>query len=627
MRILLLTQWFDPEPTFKGLLFARELAARGHEVEVLTGFPNYPGGKVYPGYQIRPWVREQIDGINVLRVALYPSHNNSGLHRVFNYASFALSAAVIGTTLIRKPDVMYVYHPPITVGFAAAVIGFLRRTPFVYDIQDLWPDTVAASGMMSNPAALGLLGSLCKFVYRCASHITVLSPGFKEILAGRGVPLDKIDVIYNWCDETVFNVDYERGARLASSADKFSILFAGTMGTAQGLESVLQAAQICLSTAPAVEFVFVGGGVDRAKLEKMAEEMKLDNVRFMPRQPMHAMGSILAGADVLLVHLKDDLLFRITIPSKTQAYLAAGKPILMGVRGDAADLVKQSQSGILCEPGNPQSIADAVKELADTGTERLAAMGRSGRAFYENALSFSIGVEKFDRVFKAAADPSLGLRQLQSGWRFWIKTAFDRGVALCGLILLSPVFIAVGVMVWLSMGRPILFRQQRPGRFARPFMLLKFRTMSDRRDANGKPLPDADRLTRIGRLLRATSLDELPQLWNVLCGDISLVGPRPLLMQYLPRYSAEQARRHDVMPGITGWAQINGRNALSWEEKFELDNWYVDHWSLMLDARILLTTLLRVLKREGVSQNGHVTMPEFLGAAELHAYDSARESR
>jgi lipopolysaccharide/colanic/teichoic acid biosynthesis glycosyltransferase len=158
-------------------------------------------------------------------------------------------------------------------------------------------------------------------------------------------------------------------------------------------------------------------------------------------------------------------------------------------------------------------------------------------------------------------------------------------------------------------------------------MLLKFRTMSDRRDAGGKLLPDADRLTGVGRLLRATSFDELPQLWNVLRGDISLVGPRPLLMEYLSRYSPEQARRHDVMPGITGWAQINGRNALTWEEKFELDNWYVDHWSLMLDARILLTTLLRVLQREGVSQNGHVTMPEFLGAAELHAYDSARESR
>jgi lipopolysaccharide/colanic/teichoic acid biosynthesis glycosyltransferase len=613
MKILILSQWFDPEPDFKGLLFARELVARGHEVEVLTGFPNYPGGKIYPGYRIRPWARERLDGIDVLRVALYPSHNNSGLHRIFNYVSFFISAAVFGTALIRKPDVMYVYHPPITVGFAATVIGFLRRAPFVYDIQDLWPDTVAASGMMSNPRALGLLGSLCKLVYRRASHIAVLSPGFKETLARRGVPLDKIDVIYNWCDETVFKCDYECGARPVSSADKLSILFAGTMGIAQGLDSVLQAAQICLRTAPTAEFVFVGGGVEWAKLERMAEEMKLDNVRFMPRQPMHAMGGILAGADVLLVHLKDDPLFRITIPSKTQAYLAAGKPILMGACGDAADLVKQSQSGVLCEPGNPQSIADAVKKLVDLGPERLAAMGHNGRGFYDRELSISSGVEKFDCVFKAAADPSPGLRHRQSGWRFWIKTAFDRGTALCGLILLLPVFVGVSVLVGLSMGFPVMFQQQRPGRFAKPFWLLKFRTMLDWRDANGSLLSDVDRLTRVGRFLRATSLDELPQLWNVLRGDLSLVGPRPLLMQYLPRYSPEQARRHEVMPGITGWAQVNGRNALNWEEKFTMDTWYVDHWSLWLDLKILSMTVLRVLRRDGISNQDHATMPEFMG--------------
>jgi lipopolysaccharide/colanic/teichoic acid biosynthesis glycosyltransferase len=202
----------------------------------------------------------------------------------------------------------------------------------------------------------------------------------------------------------------------------------------------------------------------------------------------------------------------------------------------------------------------------------------------------------------------------QRGWRFWIKSIFDRSVALCGLVVLSPLFIGVSVLVWLSMGRPIFFRQQRPGRFVKPFWLLKFRTMSDRRGAGGKLLPDADRLTRIGRMLRATSLDELPQLWNVLRGDISLVGPRPLLMEYLPRYSPEQARRHDVLLGITGWAQINGRNALTWQEKFALDTWYVDNWSLMLDFSILAKTLLRVLRRDGISSQGHATMPEFMGS-------------
>src|ERR1035437_4721380 len=353
--------------------------------------------------------------------------------------------------------------------------------------------------MMSNPAALGLLGSLCKFVYRRASHITVLSPGVKESWAGRGVSPDKIDVIYNWCDETGLKSNNGPVVRLGAT-DRFSILFAGTMGFAQGLDSVLFAAQICRTTVPAAEFLFMGGGVNRPRLERMAEEMQLDNVRFLPRQPMQAIGSILAGADALLVHLKDDPLFRITIPSKTQAYMAAGRPILMAVQGDAADLVKQSQSGVLCEPSDPQSIADAVKELAGASTERLAAMGRSGRAFYDGVLSVPIGVEAFDRVFKKVVETALGMRNRQSGWRLWVKKLFDRSAALCGLIVLSPVFIAVSVLVWLPMGRPILFRQQRPRRLVRPFMLLKFRTMLNRRDADGELLLDADRLTRVGRI-------------------------------------------------------------------------------------------------------------------------------
>jgi glycosyltransferase involved in cell wall biosynthesis len=400
MKLLLLTQWFDPEPTSKGLLFARELAARGHEVEVLTGFPNYPDGKVYPGYRIRPWVRENVGDINIIRVALYPSHNMSGVHRAFNYLSFALSAVMIGTALIKKPDVMYVYHPPITVGLAAAVIGFLRRAPFVYDIQDLWPDTIAVSGMMSNKVAISFLGELCKWVYRCARHITVLSPGFSVELMDRGVPPNKINVIYNWCDENVLTNDSSHGAGVARSAGRLSILFAGTMGTAQGLDSVLEAAQICQTTTPFVEFVFIGGGVEKAKLERMAEKMQLSNVKFLPRQPMQAMGRILSGADVLLVHLKDDPLFRITIPSKIQAYLASGKAILLGGRGDAAELVKRSGSGIVCEPDNPRSLADAVGELVCTTPERLAEMGKAGREFYDQELSVVAGVDKFVGIFE-----------------------------------------------------------------------------------------------------------------------------------------------------------------------------------------------------------------------------------
>jgi lipopolysaccharide/colanic/teichoic acid biosynthesis glycosyltransferase/glycosyltransferase involved in cell wall biosynthesis len=608
VKILFVTQWFEPEPSFKGLLYIRELVARGNDVQVLTGFPNYPGGKVYPGYRIRPWMREQMEGIQILRVALYPSHNKSGHLRALNYLSFAFSTAVIGSLLIRKPDVMYVYHPPITVGFAASVIGFFRRTPFVIDVQDLWPDTVAASGMLSNSAVLSTLDKVCSFVYSRARHITVLSPGVKQALVNRGVPPDKIDVIYNWCDEKAMRPKGEPATRLGR-ADRFSILFAGVMGFAQDIDSVLSAAQICQTTTPEAEFLFMGAGVDRPRLERMAEGMRLENVKFLPPRPMHAMGDVFAGVDALVVHLKDDPLFRITIPSKTQAYLASGKPILMAVRGDAADLVKQSQSGVICEPSNPKSIAEAVNHLASAGPELLSRMGNNGRAFYDKELSISTGVEKFSRVFEAAVDREPIGRHRQVGLRFWVKSVFDRAVALCGLILLSPVFIGISLLIWLSMGRPFLFRQRRPGRFTKPFELLKFRTMSDRTDASGALLPDASRLTRVGRFLRATSIDELPQLWNVLCGQISLVGPRPLLMEYLPYYSQEQARRHDVLPGITGWAQINGRNELAWRDKFSRDVWYVENWTLRLDALILLRTVLCVLKREGIARRGHATMP------------------
>jgi lipopolysaccharide/colanic/teichoic acid biosynthesis glycosyltransferase len=197
------------------------------------------------------------------------------------------------------------------------------------------------------------------------------------------------------------------------------------------------------------------------------------------------------------------------------------------------------------------------------------------------------------------------------------KRFLDLLLMAIGSIILSPILAVLVALVWVVHGRPVLFRQKRPGYRGSPFTIYKFRTMKQTRDPSGELLPDSERLTRLGRFLRATSLDELPELINVLRGEMSLVGPRPLLMQYLERYTSEQARRHEVLPGITGWAQINGRNALTWEDKFELDVWYVDHWSFWLDVKILFLTLWKVLKREGISQEGHVSAPEFMGSREV----------
>ena len=196
----------------------------------------------------------------------------------------------------------------------------------------------------------------------------------------------------------------------------------------------------------------------------------------------------------------------------------------------------------------------------------------------------------------------------------FLKRVFDVIAAAAGLIALSPVMAAVAAVILIREGRPVVFRQVRPGLGGRPVEMVKIRTMSNAMGADGRPLPDAQRLTRLGAFLRASSLDELPELWNVLNGDMSLVGPRPLLMQYLPLYSPEQARRHEVRPGVTGWAQINGRNAISWDEKFRLDVWYVDHRSFWLDLKIIALTVIRVFRREAISAEGHATMPPFEGA-------------
>ena len=194
-----------------------------------------------------------------------------------------------------------------------------------------------------------------------------------------------------------------------------------------------------------------------------------------------------------------------------------------------------------------------------------------------------------------------------------IKRALDLFLTVPALIVLMPLLLIIVTLVRFFLGPPVFFKQKRPGLHGQPFSLLKFRTMTDSRDTGGDLLPDAKRLTSFGRFLRATSLDELPELFNVIKGDMSLVGPRPLLIQYLYRYTSEQARRHDVKPGITGWAQVNGRNAISWEDKFKLDIWYVDNRSLLLDLKILLMTVRKVLLRDGISQAGQATMEEFMG--------------
>jgi len=400
IRVLLMTQWFDPEPTFKGLVFARELIAQGFEVAVVTGFPNYPGGKVYPGYKIRILQKELIEGVSLTRVPLYPSHDKSKLGRILNYLTFSISLVIYGI-FSKRPDVIYSYHPPLTVGVAAAIVGFFRRVPVVNDIQDMWPDTLSSTGMVSSNRILSMVGVVCDWVYRRAAKIVVLSPGFKTLLVERGVPGEKIDVIYNWCAEDAINQVLGATRAVPKRCDQFRILFAGNMGHAQALDVVLAAAKTIEIVAPQVEFVFLGGGLEVDNLKQLAVTLGLKNVKFLPPVPMSEVGAYLSSADALLVHLKKDDLFRITIPSKTQAYMAAGRPLLMAVDGDAADLVARSGSGVVAKSGDANSISEAVIKLCSATEDELELMSLNGVNYYKDNLSLRRGVEKFGLIFRS----------------------------------------------------------------------------------------------------------------------------------------------------------------------------------------------------------------------------------
>ena len=400
MRILIITQWFDPELALKGRAFARFLVEAGHDVEVITGFPNYPEGRIYPGYRLKLLERSSVDGFRLNRVFLFPSRNANVLARVLNYVSFMLTATMFGVFGARRPDVIYAYHPPLTTGIAAAIVGFLRRRPVVYDIQDLWPDTLSATGMIRSPRLIRLIGGICKLVYRRMARIVVLSPGFRDHLIARGVAENRIEVIYNWADETTGLPDSSGSAPPDGPEQPFRLLFAGNMGRAQGLASVVRAAQISAETGEKIDYIFVGAGLERFALEAQAAEAGLTNVIFKAAVPVNEMPAVFNEADGLLVHLRDDPLFDITIPSKTQAYLAAGKPILMATRGDSVSLVERARAGVAAIPADPLSIATAAAALAGMSPAERGRLGEAGRAFYERELSFAVGAARFEALFR-----------------------------------------------------------------------------------------------------------------------------------------------------------------------------------------------------------------------------------
>lgn len=395
MRILYLTQWFDPEPAFKGADFAAALAARGHNVEVATAFPNYPGGKVYSGYRVKSYTSETIRGLRVHRLWVYPSHDASSFGRTANYLSFFLSAMTFGLLHAYRYDVIYVYHPPITPGVAAALFGMVHRKPIVIEIQDLWPDSVVKSGM-GGELTNKILTSLCKFVYRRALHIIPQSDGMRTKLIERGVPKEKLTRIFNWSTYQAPSATASllpSKTKLLGPACRFNIIYGGNLGQAQALSSVIHAVGAARQIEPNVHLHLFGNGIERGALEELARSVATGGVTFHGNVDRLTMDRIFDLADALIMHLKDDPLYEITLPSKLQHYLSCGKPIIAGLRGEAARLLTRSGAARISEPEDVQALADAIVETARMPPSELRQMGQRGKDFYEAHMAFDGAVD------------------------------------------------------------------------------------------------------------------------------------------------------------------------------------------------------------------------------------------
>ena len=400
MNILIISLWYHPEPVGKPHDLAQEMVNRGHQVTVITGFPNYPSGQVYPGYRSRLFKWETIAGVRVLRIAHLIDRSRSAIRRILSYSSFSLAATLLGSWLLDKPDIIWTYQ----IGLPGVALAALKRAPLIHEVQDLWPDwgrsaTIGLTGLLSQ-----LLIAQEKLVYRWAMLVTTISQGFKRVLVSRGVPAEKIEVIPNWANDRNFRPvarDPELGSR-EGLHDHFNVIYGGNVGAAQGLGVILEAAKR-LRDLPKVQFVIIGDGVERAALEQRAKSEGIGNVRFLGSRPPGRMAPYFAFADVLCIHLVQDPVYEITIPSKTYAYLASGRPILAAAAGDVADLIRETGAGVVCPPEDPAALAEAIRGLLDLPLEQRNAMGQAGRNAFLKSYTRSHLAARYEKLLLASS--------------------------------------------------------------------------------------------------------------------------------------------------------------------------------------------------------------------------------
>lgn len=407
-RVGFVTQWFPPEPTAIPLLIAQALRRQGLVADVLTGVPNYPTGRVQTGYAAYRRVRQTWDGLRVVRTPLYPNHSHSVLGRMANYLSYAASSTMFGSCVLRRADVALVYSSPATAAIPAMAARLRWGTPYVLMIMDLWPDSVFASGFLTEGVARRVaqtaLVGFTEQTYRWADHITVSSPGMREVLQQRGVPESKVSVVYNWADEKLMQplAPSNELRRSLGLTDEFVVMYAGNLGSAQRLDVAIRAMSQLRDLAN-FHLVLVGEGIEAVPLRSLADELQLRTVHFVDPVSRDRMPDVMASADVQLVSLADDPLFRITMPSKIQSILACGQPIVAAIAGDAAGVVRDAGAGFVSRPGDQGELAEVLRRAYNTPRQCLLAMGQTGHDYYNRVMSESTNSWALADIIRAVA--------------------------------------------------------------------------------------------------------------------------------------------------------------------------------------------------------------------------------
>ena len=612
MRILYLNQYFVPPWGNSGTRsyeFARRLILAGHQVCIITS-----AVRLSPEYHsLRKTTDIEIEGIPTVIIPVAYSDAMSFTERIRAFIRFAALAS--WETLHHPADVVFATSTPLTIAIPGIVAHVWQRIPMVFEVRDLWPEMPIAVGALRNPIAKAIAHGLEWIAYHSSAHIVALSPGMAQGVMRKGIPAARVTVIPNCCDVDLFSVLPSRGCqirqRLGLSPDQPLIVYTGAFGLINGLAYLVDIASAMKIIAPEIRFLLVGAGAEHDTISAKAAALGVldQNLWIWDPLPKHQMPDVLAAATIATSFFVPLRPMWNNSANKFFDALAAGKPLAINYGGWQAELLEKSGAGIVIPPDDP---VQAAHDLADFArdSQRLTCAAAASRDLGRTQFDRDEMAGKLEAVLCSVVKESEPTMASYPG-----KRLLDLTLSLVALTVFFPVFMLVAFWVWLKLGWPILFRQQRPGLHGKPFTILKFRTMTNEKDAKGNLLPAEERVTPFGQFLRSTSLDELPELFNVFRGDMSLIGPRPLLMQYLELYTPEQMRRHEVKPGITGWAQVNGRNDISWEEKFTLDVWYVDNVSLWLDLRILVMTFWKVLRRESINQAGYEGAEYFRGGS------------